>query len=148
MWAQHLMFSKSFPQSLSDTFVLRLYIKLLLLFYFMREFHTSIRLWSFTGVWETANLLKSPGMFSVFWLMLPIGWSLLFLRFPTFLTPYKPFGDRRKGISYNWHLCHLCASELFQFSYKVHVLVYLLAFIYFHSVILRKCKVHKFVDSI
>ena len=33
----------------------------------LRVFHTSISWWSFTGVWVTTSLLKSPGLFSVFW---------------------------------------------------------------------------------
>ena len=32
----------------------------------MRILHTSIYWWFFTGVWETANLLRSPGLFLVF----------------------------------------------------------------------------------
>ena len=33
----------------------------------IRVFHISVSWWSFTGDWVTANLLKSPGLFSVFW---------------------------------------------------------------------------------
>ena len=33
----------------------------------IRVFHISISWWSFTEVWVTASLLKSPGLFSVFW---------------------------------------------------------------------------------
>ena len=32
----------------------------------LRVFHISFSWWSFTGVWVTASLLKSPGLFSVF----------------------------------------------------------------------------------
>ena len=42
--------------------------------------------WSFTGVWVTASLLKSPGLFSVFWpfsIMLLFGWSPLVHQLPT-----------------------------------------------------------------
>ena len=34
----------------------------------IRAFHISVSRWFFTGVWVTAHLLKSPGLFSVFWL--------------------------------------------------------------------------------
>ena len=34
--------------------------------YSLRVFHLSVRWWSFTGVWVTASLLKSPGLFSLF----------------------------------------------------------------------------------
>ena len=32
-------------------------------------FFISVNWWSFTGVWVKASLLKSPGLFSVFWLI-------------------------------------------------------------------------------
>ena len=38
-------------------------------FYSLRVFHISISWWSFAGVWVTASFLKSPGLFSVFWLI-------------------------------------------------------------------------------
>ena len=44
----------------------------------IRVFHISVSRWFFTGVWVTANLLKSPGLVSVFWpfsIMLSFGWS-------------------------------------------------------------------------
>ena len=53
---------------------------LLLLLLLIRVFHISVSWWSFTGVWVAASLLKSPGLFSVFWpfsIMLLFGWSPL-----------------------------------------------------------------------
>ena len=47
---------------------------------FIRVFHTSVSWWYFTRDWVTASLLKSPGLFSVFWafsIMLLLGWSPL-----------------------------------------------------------------------
>ena len=35
--------------------------------YSFRVFHIRVSWWSFTGFWVTASLLKSPGLFSVFW---------------------------------------------------------------------------------
>ena len=49
---------------LGDPFVSLLII---LLLYSFRVFHISVSWWSFTGVWETASLLKSPGFVSGFW---------------------------------------------------------------------------------
>ena len=52
----------------------------LLLLLLIRVFHISVSWWSFTGDWVTASLLKSPGLFSVFWpfsIMLLFGWSPL-----------------------------------------------------------------------
>ena len=43
----------------------------------LRVFHISVSWWSFIRVWVTASLLKSPGLFSVFWsfsIMLSFGW--------------------------------------------------------------------------
>ena len=57
----------------------------------IRTFHISISQWFFTGVWVTASLLKSPGLFSVFWpfsIMLSFGWSPLVRQLP---SPPVPF---------------------------------------------------------
>ena len=46
----------------------------------IRVFHISVSWRSFTGVWVIASLLKSPGLFSVFWpfsVILLFGWSPL-----------------------------------------------------------------------
>ena len=53
-------------------------------------FHISVSRWFFTGVWVTASLLKSPGLFLVFWqfsTMLSFGWSPLVRRPPNPLIP-------------------------------------------------------------
>ena len=45
---------------------------------FIRAFHISVSRWFFTGIRVTASLLKSSGLFSVFWpfsIMLSFGWS-------------------------------------------------------------------------
>ena len=39
----------------------------IIIIFSLRVFHISFSWWSFTGVWVTASLLKSPGLFSVFW---------------------------------------------------------------------------------
>ena len=44
----------------------------------IRALHISVNRWFFTGVWVTASLLSSPGLFSVFWsflIMRSFGWS-------------------------------------------------------------------------
>ena len=41
----------------------------LFVFYFLRVYHFSISWWFSTGIWVTASLIKSPGLFSVFWLI-------------------------------------------------------------------------------
>ena len=54
----------------------------------IRVFHISVSWWFFAGVWVTASLLKSPGLFSVFWpflIMLSFGWS------PLVRQPLRPF---------------------------------------------------------
>ena len=48
---------------------------LLYYYYSLKVFHISVSWWSSTGVWVTASLLKSPGLFSVFW---PISINLVF----------------------------------------------------------------------
>ena len=52
----------------------------------LRFFHTGISRYSSTEVWVTASLCKSPGLFSVFWLILIVlsfEWSPLVLLFPS-----------------------------------------------------------------
>ena len=52
----------------------------------IKVFHISISWWFFTGVWVTASLLKSPGLFSVFWpfsVMMSFGESLPFRQLPS-----------------------------------------------------------------
>ena len=41
----------------------------------LRFFHTYIRWWSFTGVWERVSQIKSAGPFSVFLSILTVLWS-------------------------------------------------------------------------
>ena len=49
----------------SDKALLLLLLLLLLLCYFLGAFHISISWWSFTWVWETKSLLKSPEISSI-----------------------------------------------------------------------------------
>ena len=56
----------------------------------IRAFHISDSRWFFTEVWVTASLLKSPGLFLVFWqfsTMLSFGWSPLVRQPPSPLVP-------------------------------------------------------------
>ena len=56
----------------------------------IRAFHISVSRWFFTGVWVTASLLKSPGLFLVFWpfsTMLSFEWSPLIRQLPRPLVP-------------------------------------------------------------
>ena len=53
-------------------------------YYFLRVFPISVSWWSFTGFWVTISLFGSPGLFSVFWLMLTMlyfWWSWFVLWF-------------------------------------------------------------------
>ena len=56
----------------------------------IRAFHISVNRWFFTGVWVTASLIKSPGLFLVFWpfsIMLLFEWSLLVRQLPSPIDP-------------------------------------------------------------
>ena len=62
------------------SFLLLLLLLIIIIIMIIRVFHISVSWWSFTGDWVTASLLKSPGLFSVFWpfsIMLLFGWSPL-----------------------------------------------------------------------
>ena len=61
-----------------------------LLIYSFWVFQISVSWWSFTGVWPTASLLNSPGLFSVFWpfsIILSFGWSPLVRLLPSPSVP-------------------------------------------------------------
>ena len=56
--------------------LLQLSLFLLLLFYSLWVLHTSFIWWSFREVWVAASLLRSPGLFSAFYPILTMLWSV------------------------------------------------------------------------
>ena len=81
----NLQFLQSFLKAFGDhSKVFNYYYSLI------RSFHISDSRWFFTGVWVTPSLLKSPGLFLVFWqfsTMLSFGWSPLVRQPPSPLVP-------------------------------------------------------------
>ena len=79
-------------------------------------FHTIIHWWSFTGVRVTASLLRSPGLF---WVFYPILIRLNGLDSSSdlnfFLSSFKSFGDRSKCTNSNWYHCQPHVSQIFFF---------------------------------
>ncbi len=69
-----------------DIILIIIIIIIIIIIYSFRVFHISASWWSSTGIWVTASLFKSPGLFSVFRpfsLMLSFGWSPHFRQLPT-----------------------------------------------------------------
>ena len=65
----------------------------IIIVYSFTVFRISVSRWSFHRVWETVNLFKSPGLYSVFWpfsTMLLFGWTPLVLQLP---SPSIPFNN-------------------------------------------------------
>ena len=60
----------------------------IIVIYSFRVFHISTSWWFFTGVWVTASLLKSPGLFSVFW-----PFSAVILIVSTYVSTSKSFNN-------------------------------------------------------
>ena len=96
----------------------------------MIVFHTSTCWLLFTGVWVKVNLLKSPGLYSVFWtifIMLSFGSS-------TFIIPLEIVPSVRITIcitvTFKFH-------SFFQISSKVLVLISLFTLFQFYSVVSR-----------
>ena len=61
--------------------------------YSFRVLHICVSWWFIRGVWVKVSLLKSPGLFSVFWpltIMLSFGWSPLVCQLP---NPPSPFNN-------------------------------------------------------
>ena len=80
----------------------------------------------------TASLLKSPGLFSVFWpilIMLYFEWSPRVL-----LSLYQSFGNCTESTNYNWFRHHFHVPQLFffQFPGKVQVPLFLFCFFQFY----------------
>ena len=115
----------------------------------MRAFHISVIWWSFTGIWVTARLLKSPGLFSVFW---PFSTMLLFgfvfqlssssvtFNSPLVTVPNPPI---RVGI-----IVTSMFHSFFLFPSKVYVFILLFPFSQFYSVFSRYSKVDNFASSL
>ena len=117
-------------------------LRIIIIIYSFRYFHISISWWFFTGVCSTANLLKSPGLFPVFWPFSAM-LSLVSTRPPTSKSsrPFnKPFNDA-KSINHNWYKSHFHVPQFFQFSCKVKVLIILFTFLQIYSVVRRDSKV-------
>ena len=86
----HWFPSYSESPHISRTLRIIIIIIIIIIIYSFRVFHISWRWWFFTGVLVTASLLKSPGLFSVFWpssIMLSFGWSPLVRQLPNPLGP-------------------------------------------------------------
>ena len=64
--------------------IFQCHIIIIIIIYSLRVFTSVIAVDLLSGVWVIASLLKSPGLFSVFW---PFGWSPLVL---LFLSPSVP----------------------------------------------------------
>ena len=74
-WALFILASILFNKLFWVAIIIIIIIKFIIIYYSLEFFHFSISWWSFTGDWVTASLLKSPGLFSVFW---PFSIMLLF----------------------------------------------------------------------
>ena len=59
---------------------------IIIIIYSFTVFHIKVSWWFFTGVWATASLLNSFGLFSLFWassIILSYGWSPLVRQLPS-----------------------------------------------------------------
>ena len=130
---------------LSIIIIIILLLLVVLVILILWEFFTpSISWWFFTGIWETANFLKSPGLFSVFWQilkMLQSEWAPFVFLFPKSSNPfYQSFDDCSKHTNYNCLYGHLLVPLFFQFSSKVRVLISLFVFFWFYSKIFQTAR--------
>ena len=103
-------------------------LALLLFQSFESCFYTRVRWWFLTEVWVTASLLKSPGPFSVFWLiliMLLSGWSPLVLFSSPFTKPLEVVPSATITIG---ETVTFVFQSFFQVSSRVHVFISHFAF--------------------
>ena len=101
----------------------------------------------FTGVRVSASLLKSTGLFSVFW---PISTMLFFKKYLSVpLFPSSPgFGECTKRTNYNWHYHRFHVPRFFQFLSKVDILNTFFAFFQVYSVVRRNSNVLNLESSL
>ena len=95
---------------------------IIIFFTHSRVFHTSVCWWFLTGVWVTASLLKSLGLFIVFrpiLIILLFGWSPPILLFPSPPVPLSIF-----WWLYRAHQLQLVLLLLLRLGYKVLVATY------------------------
>ena len=60
---------------------------------------------------------------------------------------YQSFGDCTKSVIFNWYHSHFHVPQFFQFPNKVQVLILLLVFFQFYSVVSREIKFHSSASS-
>ena len=83
---------KLFPLLLLLLLLIIIIIIIIVIIISIGFFYSGVSSWSFTGVWVTASLRKSPGIFSVFWpfsIMLSFRWSPLGRQLPSPLVPFS-----------------------------------------------------------
>ena len=92
----------------SCSFSLPVLVFPILYYYYFKRFHTSVNWWFTTGVWVTTSLLKSPGLFSVFWsiLIVRLGDFYLSIYLQVLESLYQSFDDCTDRINYNWYHSH------------------------------------------
>ena len=120
---------------------------ILIFFYYLRDFHINVSWWSSTGIWMKTSLLKSPGLFPVFWpfsIMLYFGWSPLVLLFPSplVLLPILLW------LYQEHHLKIVSIYNLDRFPCKVQVLLFLFTPFHFYPVVNPDSIVNNFASSI
>ena len=77
----------------------------IIIIYFFRIFHNSDNQWFLTGVWVTTSLLKSPGLFSVFWPIIIIIYSFVCFSHQRYLMlSFWSLNDNRSPQASRTHL--------------------------------------------
>ena len=103
----------------------------------MRVFHISVCWWSFSEVWVTASIFKSPGLFSTR---------------PLISKSSTSFNNHSMTIPitwiYNWYQHDFYVAQFFHFPSKVQSLILPIIFFQFYSMVSRDSKVRKFATSL
>ena len=131
-------------------FVFCLFI-IIIIIYSLSVFPISFSWWFFTGVWVTASLLKSLGLFSIFWpfsIMLLWGWSPIVCQLPSPPVPSMILKSLFQKHQLQLLQLSLACSIVFHFPCKVNVHILLFIFFQFYSVVSRDSKVDNFAISL
>ena len=95
--------------------------------------------------WVTASILKSPGLFLVFWptsIMLLFEGSSLVLYLQVLPSLYQSISVCAERADYDRYQRHFHVPLFFQFPSKVQVSISVFGFIQFYHVFSRNNKVH------
>ena len=118
----------------------------------IRVFHISVSWWFSTGVWVTASVLKSPGLFSVIRPFLNNVAVWMVSTRPPISKSFSPFSNPSVTVPNAPITIGIIVTCMFHFFFEfpslVEVRILLFTFFQFYSLVSRDIKVDNFANSL